>query len=61
MDALQLRVSRKVKGRIIARSGGKKLWERRVDTRPQRRIFLPLAELDLSQCDGEIELYFAGC
>lgn len=39
---LQLRVNRPVKGRIVARAGGVEYTSQKIDSRPERRITLPL-------------------
>lgn len=39
---LQLRVNRPVKGRIVARAGGAEYESQKIDSRPERRITLPL-------------------
>lgn len=41
-DRLQLRVTRPVAGRLIVKVGGSEYASRRIDTRPERRITVPL-------------------
>lgn len=41
-DRLQLRVTRPVAGRLILKAAGRKYASRRIDTRPERRITVPL-------------------
>lgn len=44
---LQLRVDRPVNGRLTIEAGGQKLWERRLKTRPERRILIPLQQISI--------------
>jgi NADPH-dependent 2,4-dienoyl-CoA reductase/sulfur reductase-like enzyme len=44
---LQLRVDRPVAGRLTIDGGGQRLWQRRLKTRPERRILIPLQELSI--------------
>ncbi|MGH6881316.1 MAG: pyridine nucleotide-disulfide oxidoreductase, partial [Hypericibacter sp.] len=44
---LQLRVDRPVAGRLTIEAGGQRLWERRIKTRPERRILIPLQTLSI--------------
>jgi NADPH-dependent 2,4-dienoyl-CoA reductase/sulfur reductase-like enzyme len=41
-DRFQLRVSRPVRGRLVAKVGGVEYAAKRIDSRPERRITLPL-------------------
>jgi hypothetical protein len=44
---LQLRVDRDLSGRLTIDAGGQRLWERRLATRPERRILIPLQALSI--------------
>ena len=67
MKYLQLRASRPVRGRLVVRDGAGILWQRRIDTRPERRILVPLHRLatpadgaDGSPGDLQVALLAAG-
>jgi len=45
LDRLQLRVNRPVRGRLVLRIGDKEVVSRRIDSRPERRILLPMPAL----------------
>lgn len=42
---LQLHVTRPVRGTLVISSGGRELWRRRLSSRPERRILVPLRRL----------------
>jgi NADPH-dependent 2,4-dienoyl-CoA reductase/sulfur reductase-like enzyme len=44
---LQLRVDRAVSGRLAVTAGGQRLWQRRLETKPERRILIPLRDLPI--------------
>ncbi len=41
-DRLQLRVNRPVQGRLAVRVEGREVWSRRIHSRPERRIVVPM-------------------
>ena len=46
LDGLQLRVNRPVKGRLSVRVNGREVGSRRIHSRPERRILLPMPSQD---------------
>ena len=54
---LQLRLNRPARGRLILKQAGKVLTEKRIASRPERRILLALPEV-FSVEDGELRLVF---
>ena len=56
MDSLQLRVSRSVKGDLVAHNGGGTVWRKRIAAHPERRILLPFDELLKNNPNGTLEL-----
>lgn len=42
LDRLQLRVNRPARGRLALRAGGSEIASRKIDSRPERRILLPM-------------------
>jgi thioredoxin reductase len=44
---LQLRVDRAVSGTLAVTVGGQRLWQRRLETKPERRIIIPLQDLSI--------------
>ncbi|MCB1833081.1 MAG: FAD-dependent oxidoreductase [Geminicoccaceae bacterium] len=55
MTAVQLRVTRRTRGRLVARLEGRTILERTIDAAPERRILVPLSALPRG-LSGEIEL-----
>ncbi|MDQ0391937.1 FAD-dependent oxidoreductase [Labrys monachus] len=53
---IQLRVGTESAGRLTVRAGGRLLWSRRIDTRPERRILVPLQGIDLPEGIDAIEI-----
>lgn len=49
MTHLQLRVIKPVKGELIATIGEHVIWSKRISAKPERRIEVPIAELDTSK------------
>ena len=45
MRHVQLRVDRPVRGTLTISDGQRILWSRRVDTRPERRLLIPVSAL----------------
>ena len=45
MSGIQMRVRERVSGTLIARMQGKPVWQRRLNTRPERRIAVPIGEI----------------
>lgn len=45
MRHIQLRVDRPVRGTLVISEGQRILWSRRVDTRPERRLLIPVSAL----------------
>lgn len=45
LDRLQLRVDRPVRGNLVLRIGDREIARRRIDSRPERRILLPMPSL----------------
>lgn len=45
LDRLQLRVNRPASGRLVLRAGDREIASRRIDSRPERRILLPIPSL----------------
>ncbi len=45
MRDLQIRLSRRVRGRLSARVDGSEVWSMQIDSRPERRLLAPLSAL----------------
>lgn len=45
MTEIQMRVRERVSGTLIARMQGRPVWQRRLNTRPERRIAVPIGEI----------------
>ena len=45
MTEIQMRVSERVSGTLTARMQGRSVWQRRLNTRPERRIAVPIGEI----------------
>jgi len=56
LDHLQLRVAQTVTGRMTVRQNGARIWSKRISTRPERRILIPLAALAGLAASGDIML-----
>jgi NADPH-dependent 2,4-dienoyl-CoA reductase/sulfur reductase-like enzyme len=56
MANLQLRVSRQVRGELVALNGKGVVWRRKISARPERRILVPLAEIMAGGATGTLEL-----
>ncbi len=56
MSDLQLRVTRPVRGELVATRAGVPIWHRKIDIGPERRLLVPLAELALGSGAGGVEL-----
>jgi len=48
-DLLQLRVTQPVKGRLVVTRDGAELWSGQIDTRPERRLTVPIAALPVGE------------
>ncbi len=57
---LQLRVDRDLSGRLTIDAGGQRLWERRLATRPERRILIPLQALSIPPGVDRLQVGFTG-
>jgi NADPH-dependent 2,4-dienoyl-CoA reductase/sulfur reductase-like enzyme len=55
---LQLRVNDPISGRLTIAVAGKVLWERSVDTRPERRILVPLQDLSIPPQANRLQIGF---
>ncbi len=56
MQALQLRVTRPVRGELVALDGSGAFWRTRIDARPERRILIPIPEFVATGPTGESRL-----
>jgi thioredoxin reductase len=56
---LQLRVGRAVSGQLRITADGQTLWQRRIDTRPERRILIPLQGLSIPRGIDRLHVGFA--
>jgi hypothetical protein len=54
MGEFQLRVGCGIRGELVARSNGKTLWSRKLNTHPERRITVAIADLGLHQETKEV-------
>lgn len=45
MTEIQMRVRERVSGTLTARMQGRPVWQRRLNTRPERRIAVPIGEI----------------
>lgn len=55
MRDLQLRVTREVRGEMVALSGGAVVWRRSIHTRPERRLRVPVARILATGATGAVE------
>jgi thioredoxin reductase len=55
---LQLRVDRAVSGTLTVTADGQRLWQRRLETRPERRILIPLQSLAISREIDHLQVGF---
>jgi FAD dependent oxidoreductase len=53
---IQLRLSKPVSGRLVVRADGRALWSRRIHSRQERRILIPLAALDVPKSTERLEV-----
>lgn len=56
MRKCQIGLSEPVNGHLVARSGGRTIWEGRINSRPVRRILMPLTGILRSRPTSNIEL-----
>jgi NADPH-dependent 2,4-dienoyl-CoA reductase/sulfur reductase-like enzyme len=56
LDALQVHVTDRVRGRLALYSGSNIIWSRRLVSGPERRILIPIAELDLPASVSELTI-----
>ncbi|NIA69223.1 FAD-dependent oxidoreductase [Pelagibius litoralis] len=56
MASAQIRVTRPLRGTLVARQNGKTLWSGRIASRPERRLLLPLQPLVAQAVAGTIEV-----
>lgn len=52
MNAIQMRVTERVKGTLTLRSKNRPIWQQRLNSRPERRIFVPIGKI-ISQYSGD--------
>lgn len=55
---LQLRVDRAVSGELAVTAGRQRLWRRRMETRPERRILIPLQSLSIPRETDRLHVGF---
>jgi thioredoxin reductase len=61
MGAIQLRVTERVRGALTLRSQNKLIWQQRLNSRPERRIIVPIGK-NISQALGDTaEFTIEGC
>jgi thioredoxin reductase len=60
MTEIQMRVREVVSGTLIARKQGKPVWQRRLNTRPERRITVPIGEITSHVATGAVEFTIEG-
>jgi len=58
LAAIQLRVPRAIAGTLAATAGSATLWQRRLSTRPERRLLIPLDALHPPDGAGELVIGF---
>lgn len=56
MAALQLRLRTPISGRLVVRSGDRVLWQGRLNSRPERRILVPIRALSAATEGVEITM-----
>lgn len=56
LDALQVHVTDPVRGRLVLRRGDTIIWSRRLVSGPERRILVPIAEIDLPASASEFTI-----
>jgi len=54
MKDLQLRVTREVHGELVAVNGQGVVWRKKIHTRPERRLLVPIAAIAASASAGEL-------
>ena len=54
--ALQLRVCRPVRGDLVVSSGTHEIWRQKINTRPERRILVPLERISTANADLSIRI-----
>jgi len=60
MEKIQLRVTQHVSGTLVARARGNTIWRQAINTRPERRIAVPIAEIVLHAGVGSVEFVIEG-
>ena len=60
MPAMQIGLARPVHGKLVARQAGKTIWSTHINSRPVRRLHVPLDQLYDHMGGGDIELAIEG-
>jgi NADPH-dependent 2,4-dienoyl-CoA reductase/sulfur reductase-like enzyme len=56
LSSLQLRLSAPAKGRLTVSDGTRDLWSRSIDSRPERRILIPLGDLAIGSSVNQLTI-----
>ncbi|MFM0653581.1 FAD-dependent oxidoreductase [Paraburkholderia sediminicola] len=56
LEHLQVRVARQIDGTLEVTADGRVLWERRVSALPERRLLIPLKQLDIPATSGTLRV-----